>query len=237
MIRNRLTVTFLAAALLILICTAALTAGHTRWSDRSATLLTTEGGGEMQARDIIIGYNMTAYLAIPQDGSRRYHSFSISGNYRAYGLRSACGWFHYSYYAEKSSVSLADATVENNRLYYAVNTQGCGIDSGKARIGRNVQQGLMITAQHQKNPPETRLAFFDASGIFFSVLKAVVGARFAKGRVIWYVDRRGERKSKSVSGAARAEANKKTANCAAAPDRMPNESDESKKALAESMGS
>ena len=121
----------------------ALAADYTEWSTWSTSEPLKQDGREIQTRDVVVGYNMELYLTMTQGGIREYRSYSVGGNYSAYGLRPAYGEFHYTYYATKDSIDSSDTAAEGAYVNYANNTAGYNRGRGTAYVGWNVQDCLV----------------------------------------------------------------------------------------------
>ena len=118
-------------------------ANYTEWSEWSTTVPESKEGREIQTRDVTIGYNMVTYLTMTQQGVRQYRSYSVGGNYAAYGLKASYGEFHYSYYAAKAAIDAADTAAEGSYVNYASNTRGWNMGVGTACVGWGVQDCLV----------------------------------------------------------------------------------------------
>ncbi len=126
------------------------------WSAWSTTKPGQKEGREIESRETVVGYNMELYLTMSLAGLREYRSYSIGGNYDAYGLRAAYGEFHYTYYAPKAEIDVADTCAEGAYFNYAGNTQGYNKGHGTGYVGWGVQDCLCWFIQSEVTQTEYR---------------------------------------------------------------------------------
>ena len=189
--------------LLSLLPVSVFAADYGAWSDWSTTEPMKAVGRQIESRDVTVGYNMVTYLTMTMDGIRQYRSYSIGGNYGAYGLRPQYGEFHYTYVAGKASIDASDTCGQGSYVNYANNTAGYNMGSGTAYCGWGVQDCLIWFIESAVTQREYRyrdllpaekvytVEFFDWNGksLKFQVVKeggnAVVGLRVpvAHGKV------------------------------------------------------
>ena len=126
------------------------------WSGWSTTKPGEQPGRQIETRSTVVGYNMVTYLTMGQDSVRQYRSYSVNGNYAAYGLRSAYGEFHYTYYADATAIANADICAEGAYVNYAGNTAGYNMGHGTAYCGWAVQDCLVWFIESENAVKEYR---------------------------------------------------------------------------------
>ena len=126
------------------------------WSGWSATQPEQKPGRRIEARSVTVGYNMVTYLTRNNNRVREYRSYSVGGNYNAYGLSAAYGEFHYAYYASKESIDAADACEEGAFVNYASNTAGYNRGNGRAYCGWGVENCLVWFIESEVTRQEYR---------------------------------------------------------------------------------
>lgn len=117
--------------------------GYSAWSPWSTTVPASSLGREIRTQDVIVGYNMELFLTMTPEGVREYRSYSVNGNYEAYGLRRAYGEHHYTYYETKAKLDAAETAAEGAFVEYAQNTKGYNKGHGTAYVGWGVQDCLV----------------------------------------------------------------------------------------------
>jgi len=91
----------------------ALAANWDAWSEWQDNYVAGNSSRQVETRPVVVGYNMVVYQT--QEAAppyyRNFRSFSVNGNYGAYGLRSSYQEFHWTTYFPKSYL-------DNARKYY-----------------------------------------------------------------------------------------------------------------------
>lgn len=142
--KNKMISALLSLAMILsLLPVSAFAADYGPWSDWSTTYPGQAVGRKIDTREVTVGYNMVTYLTMTYEGVRQYRSYSVGGNYSAYGLRPQYGEHHYDYYASKEAIDAADTCGEGVYVNYASNTAGYNMGSGTAYCGWGVQDCLI----------------------------------------------------------------------------------------------
>ena len=114
---------------LTLVPLSAFAAEYGEWSGWSTEQPEQRAGREIDTRRVTVGYNMVTYITRNYNVQREYRSYSIGGNYSAYGVSAAYGEIHYTYYASKESIDAADTCSEGQSG--AWRTALCGLSRAR----------------------------------------------------------------------------------------------------------
>jgi uncharacterized repeat protein (TIGR02543 family) len=92
------------------------------WSNWSSTYVSSAPDRQVETRATTVSYNMVVYVT--QEAAppyyRNFRSYSVNGNYAAYGLRSSYGEFHYTKFITKAELDAAPRYNEGDYISQGV---------------------------------------------------------------------------------------------------------------------
>lgn len=114
------------------------------WSEWSLEQPFEFEGRQIESRSTVVGYNLVLYLTRSASTAiREYRSYSINGNYSAYGLSPTYSERKYTTYISKEAADRADKAVEGSFVNYTSKTNGYNKGSGTALVGWGVENCLV----------------------------------------------------------------------------------------------